>query len=468
MKNLPSRIAAMMLLAPCVFLYLEISPAQTSPSALTATPTIKALSHNSRDDDGAAFTLSVVGSNFQSNSTVQVNGKALKTTFLGDKLLTAEVPGNSVRKTSDVTVLNPPKAVSNAMRIAVPCQIVASSSVPEEKRARVGVYYFDGWAGPMNKPGFDEALLQQFGEREPLSGWQDDSACALNQQLAWAHDFGIDFFIFDWYFNPEKNAPGQNLNSAFNLTRSLPDRHGMQYALMYVNHGPFVMSPDDWSTTINEWVGYMGGSGYARINGKPLLVIYDVEMMRKTFGSSAAVAKALKQLRAAATARGLPGVYIAGGFHPGYDLSSVRHSIPDLAPTANEGYDALTMYGYSVGGRTGEQKFSVLSDVGKWIWGQVAEKSPLPFIPVVRDGWDERPDKSGGLWYARTPDELAKFVKEAIAWADAHPKLRPEPPPNPPMIWIEAWNELGEGSYLVPTVTDGTSYGDAVRKILVP
>lgn len=468
MNKLQNRVAFVTLSVLSVVIFVETSRDQTTPASSAPPATIKALSPNTRDPGAASFTLSAVGSNFQPNSTVELNGKALKTTFISSKLLTAQVPENLLRKTSDVTVVNPPKAVSNAMRITVPCQVAASSPMPAGKRARVGVYYFDGWSGPMDKPGFNEALLQQYGEREPLSGWQDDSACALNQQLAWAHNFGIDFFVFDWYFNPGKNAPGQNPNSAFHMIRSLPDRHGMQYALLYVDHPPFLIGPEDWGSAVEEWVGYMSDADYARVNGRPLLVIYDVELMRKSFGSSAAVAKALNQLRAAATAKGLPGVYIAGGFHAGYDLSSARHSIPDLGPAASEGYDALTMYGYSVAGRTGQQKFSVLSDVGKWIWGQVAEKSPLPFIPVVRDGWDERPNKSGGLWYARSPEDLAKFVKEAMAWANAHPKLQAEPPPNPPMVWIEAWNELGEGSYLVPTVADGTSYGDALKKILLP
>jgi hypothetical protein len=124
------------------------------------------------------------------------------------------------------------------------------------------------------------------------------------------------------------------------------------------------------------------------------------------------------------------------------------------------------MYGYAVAGRTGLQPFSVLSSVGQWVWAQVAQESPLPFIPVVRDGWDERPIKTDGLWYSRSPEDVAGFVKTAITWADTHPKLRPEAPPAPPMVLIEAWNELSEGSFIVPTVGAGTSFGDALAAML--
>jgi hypothetical protein len=46
-----------------------------------------------------------------------------------------------------------------------------------------------------------------------FSAWQDNSICAVEQQLATAHNFGSDFFVFDWYFNVAVNdsgAPGNN------------------------------------------------------------------------------------------------------------------------------------------------------------------------------------------------------------------------------------------------------------------
>jgi len=87
-------------------------------------------------------------------------------------------------------------------------------------------------------------------------------------------------------------------------------------------------------------------------------------------------------------------------------------------------------------------------------------------------GWDPRPsnetEPSTGdlLWYSRTPDDVATFVSEAIAWTSANTQLRPEPSPTPPLVLIEACNEFGEGSHLLPTVGEGTSYGDAVAAML--
>ena len=88
----------------------------------------------------------------------------------------------------------------------------------------------------------------------------------------------------------------------------------MQYAILYVNGDPFNVSPTDWTAAVNEWVGYMTDPDYVRINGKPAFFIINVGEMRQVFGTSAAVAGALQQLRAAAQAQSLPGVYVVGGF----------------------------------------------------------------------------------------------------------------------------------------------------------
>src|SRR6184192_574971 len=42
--------------------------------------------------------------------------------------------------------------------------------------------------------------------------------------------------------------------------------------------------------------------------------------------------------------------------------------------------------------------------------------------------------------------------------------MRVEPAPAPPVILIEAWNELGEGAYVLPTKEDGYRDGQAIAK----
>lgn len=436
-------------------------------------PTVAAISPNSIGMGDAGFTLSVVGSNFIPSSKVQWNGIEIgPITLTSSELLTVQIPASAVAGPghNSVAVVNSPPGggTSNSLTFAVPCPIPAPAPAANQTRARLGAYYFDGWSGPLTNFHFNGLPLGPYQGRQPLSGWQDFSECAVEQQLAWAHNFGIDFFVFDWYFKAQTYDPEENLNSALQLTHRLANRHGMQYAILYVNHPPFNIQPADWPAAVAEWVGYMSDSAYVRVNGKPALFIYDMDAVRQAFGSSAAVSSAFKQLRAAALSTGLPGVYIAGGISAGYDHNTQSGVFPETSAAMADGYDALTIYAYSwFGTVTGEQPFSVLSESGKWIWSQASSKSTLPFVPVAMDGWDPRPWSGENVWFNRSPQDVSSFVNEAIAWTSSNPQLRPEPDPIPPLILIEAWNELGEGSYMIPTDDDGTSYGDSLAATLM-
>jgi hypothetical protein len=413
---------------------------------------------------GPAFVLTVNGANFLAGAQVQWNGASRPTVFVSASQVTAQVSADDilVAGTENVSVINPaPNAsASNAVQFTVPCVLAVAGPASSQTHARLGAYYFDGWTGPLTNFHFNGLLSGPYQGREPLSGWQDNNKCAVEQQLAWAHSFGLGFFVFDWYFNATVLEPPEDLNSALKITHALADRHGMQYAILYVNSPPFVAGPADWAGAIDEWMGYMADPAYMLVNGKPLFHIIDMEQMRQTFGSSTAVSAALNQLRAAGQAHGFAGVYIVGGVgNPGdsFGLAFV------------DGYDAVSIYNYPglVGAANGMSPFSSLADTGKSIWSEEALWSPLPFIPVAMTGWDPRPWNGNNLaWFGRSPQEVATFVGDAITWAESTPRLRAEPSPAPPIVLMEAWNEQGEGSFLTPTVGDGTSYGDSLAAML--
>jgi hypothetical protein len=281
--------------------------------------------------------------------------------------------------------------------------------------------------------------------------------------------------VFDWYFNVAVTDPGENLNSALQIMRELPNRHGMQFAILYVTGPPFDVAPADWSTAVNEWVSYMTDPDYVQVNREPVFFVINVGSMRQVWGSSAAVITALGQLRAAAQGQGLPGVYVVGGFGAP-DGSMGQHSLGDgFSIAQSDGYDAIAFYGYPFAPPpvNGVLPFSTLSDAGHWMWNEATLSSPLPYIPTAMSGWDPRPWNevepiSGDLmWYSRTPQDVATFVQDAIAWTAANPQLRPEAAPTPPLVLIEAWNEFGEGSHIIPTAGDGTTYGDALAAMLL-
>jgi len=185
------------------------------------TPGLQAISPNSSQQGGPVFTLSLVGSNFAFNSAVRWNGTDLPTTFISTSLLTAQVPASAVAAAGpdSITVANPGGATSNAMNFTVPCVIDPPGPAAAQTKARVGAYYFDGLSGPLTNFHYAGMPLGPYQDREPLTAWQDSEGCAVEQELAQAHNVGIDFFVFDWYFNTAVTAGGENLNSALQITQ---------------------------------------------------------------------------------------------------------------------------------------------------------------------------------------------------------------------------------------------------------
>jgi len=436
-----------------------------------STLSISTISPNSSDQESAGFTLSIVGSNFTTESEVDWNGiKVANPTLVSDALLTVQMLANATATPGpdSVTVVNPSPGggTSNSAEFSVPCPIPSNTAASRQTHTRLGAYYFDGWSSPLTNFHFQGLPFGPFQRREPITGWQDNTKCSMERQLAWAHSFGIDFFVFDWYFNSEAVESGDNLNSALEITQALSDRHGVQFAILYVDSGPFTVQPQDWNTAVEQWIGYMRDPDYVLINGKPVLVVLDTDAMRTTFGSSTNVAAAFNQLRAAARSAGLQGVYILGALTTGYDHNRQSGAFPDLSAAVADEYDGFTLYNWSFGTVSGQQPFSVLAEAGQWVWSQAALKSPLPFIPVAMTGWDTRPWQESDVWFNRTPQDVTSFLDSAIKWTAANPGLLPESAPNPPIVLLEAWNEFGEGSHILPTVEDQTTYGDAIAQYL--
>ncbi len=182
----------------------------------------------------------------------------------------------------------------------------------------------------------------------------------------------------------------------------------------------------------------------------------------------AAVNASLEELRAVAREHGLPGVFVVGGVYVAYNFD--WNYFPE--PTAGENYDALDQYAYPAapGIVSDERPYAELAAAARDIWDRMAERSAHPYIPTVMVGWDPRPwneTVDGQLfWYRRTPEEVASLLPDAAEWVGQNPSMRVEPEPAPPLVLLTAWNELGEGMHIVPTIGDTFNYGQAIASTL--
>jgi hypothetical protein len=332
---------------------------------------------------------------------------------------------------------------------------------------KLGVYYFDGWSGGTDAYHLKERLQGEFSTREPLWGWHDNTPEIMRQQIDLAANAGISFWSFCWYW-PEAAIKETPANHALSLYLKAPNRNRLGFCLMVANHAGYRIGPSDWPAVTAEWIKLFQEPGYVTVDGKPLLIIYSPMTLIQSFGGASQVKAALDQFRREARAAGLSGVTVAGCCLPGPE-----NGWDDLSQITAAGFDVLTGYAYVGANRQGTDKrqhFSDLMTGYRQIWDLFAEKSSLPYMPVIASGWDKRAwepkDTSAtdmAVYYPdRTPQAVQDFVESAIQWTLSHPHKTPQER----IILLYAWNEYGEGGYLTPTKSDGNSYLDAVHRAL--
>ncbi|MGE5607783.1 MAG: glycoside hydrolase family 99-like domain-containing protein, partial [Bacillota bacterium] len=333
---------------------------------------------------------------------------------------------------------------------------------------KVGAYYFDGWSGKTNSTHLTERLQGEFGGREPVWGWFDNTIEVMERQIDLAGDQGIGFFSFCWYW-PDGEKKETPLNNALELYLKAKNRGRVEFCLMVANHGGFRVGPRDWEVVSEKWIELFKEPGYLMVEGKPLLVFFSPRELKGKFGGVEGVRKALDELREKAKKAGLKGVTVAACCTPGPEWGW-----DNLKEWEAAGFDVLTGYNYPGAGAVAGKKrqtFASMVEGHVGIWEAFPKKSKLPYIPAVTTGWDKRPWEKRDLPEARqsvyypdrSPAAVRNFIGRAIAWVKQHP----EGAVRERLVVLYAWNENGEGGYLTPTKGDGDAYlkaaGEAIR-----
>ena len=131
-NQLNASVAASLIANPGSAGVTVLNPGLTVSPSLTfdihaPTPSVSSLVPNSTTAGGPAFALTVNGLGFLSGSTVQWNGAALATTYIGANLLTASVPAGLIASagSASIEVVNPSNVFSNGLTFT----IVSSSAL---------------------------------------------------------------------------------------------------------------------------------------------------------------------------------------------------------------------------------------------------------------------------------------------------------------------------------------------------
>lgn len=355
------------------------------------------------------------------------------------------------------------KITSNIIAMLLCLQSMHSFAVDASPGYEIGVYYYPGWkedqVGAVSAKPWQ--VIKEFPELEPMLGWYPEGSVSVaEQQLQWMHDYGIDYVVYDWYWDGKRTYLEHGLAAYFQAFNN----NLVKFSLLWANHDGRPRSLDEFTDMVRYWVSnYFPREQYLRIDGKPVVFVFSAQMLlteSKKFGKTT---KELLQLAdELAKEKGLPGIYfVAGG--------------GAVAPMANQyapknGYNALSAYNYH-NGSSGKyipnapvsHSYEELDTGYREHWNWILKNSPLPYIVPMTSGWDKRP--WGGSKDSlhdnsiSSPESFEQHLRAGKALMDKYPGKSIK------TGVICCWNEFGEGSYIEPTKKDGFSYLEKVKKV---
>jgi hypothetical protein len=314
-----------------------------------------------------------------------------------------------------------------------------------EKKIKLGTYYFAGWAGKNAKddgtpenawakgmPGnATKKLVTEYSDRMPPWGWRDDAPGMMEHQIDLAADHGISFFSFCWYWFDNRGSINKEaintsrLHLAMQRFMKAENNHRMEFSILVANHGGFeIIGTQAWKDAADCWIELFKHPRYLKVNGKPLVTIFSPQTVD---------AEGVAYLQQAAQKAGFPGV----------DLACCGKGDPNIFSFRTR-YNVIPGYGKP----DEEHPYSelVLAHAKEW-YGTPQQ----PCIPEATVSWDARARGTKSWYYTdSTPEAFDIFLTWMVQWMDEHP----EQVNQDRLAVVCAWNELDEGSILVPTQRD--------------
>ncbi len=192
---------------------------------------------------------------------------------------------------------------------------------------------------------------------------------------------------------------------------------------------------------------------YIRVGERPLLIVYRAPLlpdMPRTLGIWA------RECRRA----GLP---------PPFVLAALTFNLADPRPLGVDGAIEFPPHGSRVAplapppGRVDPDFQGTILDYGR-LARQFLRRSTAPFrrFRTVVPGWDNTPRRRrrGVILHGSTPERYAAWLAGAVR------ETYQRHPPGERLVFINAWNEWGEGAHLEPDRRFGRAYLEATRDAL--
>ncbi len=333
----------------------------------------------------------------------------------------------------------------------------------------------DAWWGA----GFTEwanvarAIPQFVGHYQPrlpgeLGFYDITTPGVLSAQVELAKAYGVSAFCFHYYWFAGKRLLERPLD-AFIADRSLDLRFAFCWAnenwtrrwdgaedevLIAQRH-----SRADHAAVFDDMARYLEDPRSIKIDGRPLIVVYRPDIINE-------LGAMLEIWRTRAHQRGWPGLFVAATDAFLYDAGAARKA----------GFDALVEFPpHGLSPPRIDKALAWLNpahrgavfDYAGLAEAQAArlanvQRGPLDRFPGVMPGWDNEARRPGAanIFHGATPEAYAHWLDAACAAAERTLA------PGRQLVFVNAWNEWAEGSYLEPDRKWGRAFLEATARVL--
>lgn len=357
---------------------------------------------------------------------------------------------------------------------------------------KIGAYYYPGWHHcPVRDHSFPKGWSEwdlvydckpRFDGHDqpklPLWGRYDESQPdVFAQKLNIAQKYGVDLFIFAYYWSRGKRLLEGALNQGY-LKTAEPRK--TSFALMWANRMPrrvmpvkdaaariidpsrlVYTDPSDFIEFIKHVAThYFCEESYFKVDGAHYLSIFDTAFFIRQLGYDNA-RNAIKNARDYLAEKSLS-LHLAA-------IDPIAEHQPMLKSI---GFDSVTHYVF-LPEWSGPllQDFNQCAQLRAEQWQHYQPATELPYVPSVSPGWDANPraadhgkEKPGKYPWSpvvtkSSPENFAKFLAQAAEFAHKKSEF------SHPFSLISSWNEWSEGHYLEPDEKHGYAWLEAIRKI---
>jgi hypothetical protein len=324
----------------------------------------------------------------------------------------------------------------------------------------------------------------------PIWGFTNESdPKVMEMKINAATQYGIDVFIYDWYYYNDGPFLEKGLENGFLKARN---RNQMKFALMWANHDwidifprnfeipeaplfyPGKITPETFDKMTDYIIeAYFKNPSYWLIDNCPYFSIYELYKFVESMGGKEKAKIALDRFRRKTQNAGFKDLHlnaIVWGIQIAKDKKEIKKPEELINYLSINSTTSYVWVHHTTLNNFPETEYSEAQEKYSAFCNKYIQTTNTPYYYNVTMGWDASPRCGGNSAFKNegypcmpimknnTPENFRKALQYAKEWTDKNSKANK-------IITINSWNEWTEGSYLEPERTYGYQYLEAIKNV---